>query len=404
MAEQRETYYGVEFQKISAAFKAKEYLKAVEDSAYLLLEVLKKILQDAEEKLEPQDVRKLTDLTEKIGGGVPRARFRLDQMAQLFSQFPLFDKLIEIDRTQDATQRTVLLLLETYDLNKLVDLIEHVQKGLGGKDLGGSDREKEFRFPVQHILLCLAAFLNYRNRLRLTTIEILPSQEEINEIYNNYHGKRMEILQLLGLDPAKDEQVGLKLFDLVKDRGLLFNQSDQTRNISLKVATLVNLLSQIYKNITERADDKNEVAEEILRKAGYNCGLRFGTEMYESIQRQRTTLTDSEKVERWCEFDSDVGFGRFHNYLKFTHDKHKFEVEGDISLSDNFLVVNQVSEESPHLCSFMTGYIQGVLERIFRTRFTVEHNIKECEQGNPINNESFFHIKTDNSQQGNVRN
>ncbi|HKU76157.1 MAG TPA: hypothetical protein VJR02_19770 [Pyrinomonadaceae bacterium] len=397
MTERGNTFFELEFEKTSTAFKNKDYVKAIDGAASLLLEVLKEILQDVEAKLDASKVRNLTDVAEKIGGGLPRERFSLEQMASLFRQSSLMKDLGEID----DQQQSLVFLLGTYDLGQVTILIRHLQTEMRGYD-SDEHYDLKFRFPVQHLLFCLAAFLNYGNRLRLTTIEVLPNQEEINRIYEEFHTKRMQVMLLLGLDPATDAQIGLKLFDLVKDRGLLFNQSDGTRNVSFKVATFINLLTQIHDGITRHTvrtaqqSNPTQIAEEILHKAGYDCGIRFGTEMYESNQRQRAVLTDSQKVDRWCEFDSDVGFGRFHNHLQFNRDNRQrlFEVEGRITLSDNFLVLNKLGDGTPHLCSFMTGYIQGVLEKIFRTQFSVKHDLRECEQGSPVNNESVFQITT----------
>jgi hypothetical protein len=400
MIEKRNTFFELEFEKISTAFKSKDYLRSVDGSAGLLLEVLKEILQDIEAKLNAVDVRMLTELSESIGGGLPRERFSLEQMAELFDKSSLLEKLRDIK----GEQQSLVLLLSTYDLTKLAKLIRALKEGIRSND-SDENLDVVYRFPIQHLLFCVAAFLNYDNRLRLTTIEVLPNQEEINRIYEEFHTKRMQVMLLLGLDPSTDAQIGLKLFDLVKDRGLLFNQSDGTRNVSFKVATFANLLTQIHKAIRDRVvpngdSQPNQVAEDVLRVSGYDCGIRFGTEMYESLQRHRMVLTDTQKVDRWCEFDSDVGFGRFHNHLNFTRDnkKHLFQVSGSIGLSDNFLILNVVAKDTAHLCSFMTGYIQGVLEKMFRTSFDVEHTLMECEQGNPVNNQSIFRIKSVSSQ------
>jgi len=361
-------------------FQTEDYGSAVSASEDLFLEVLTDLVSSLEPRLAEPDKAKLVDLIDTIGSRLPLRRFNLDQFARLYAEFEVLERLALLDPDQ-AHLANVANLFSLSGLSKLFLYLRRA--GLEKKMLRG---------PAQQIVVALGAFLQYDRRATLVKLEIIQNREAIEKDLQEYIETRDRFIEMLGLSSAVDTEAGTKVFDLVEKRGLLFNRSDKSRNVSFKVATLVNLLSHIYAGITEIKS--RDEADRIFEKAGHVCGTKFGAQMYESSQRSRYELNDAEVVERWCVFDSDVGFGRFHNNLTFERSAHKFEVTGAINLSDNFLITSKTGKDTVHICPFMKGYIQGVLEMMFRANFEVTHDISDCEQGSPGNKQSVFNVRT----------
>jgi predicted hydrocarbon binding protein len=207
-------------------------------------------------------------------------------------------------------------------------------------------------------------------------------------------------------------QVDKREFEWIRYRGMLINKHDESRNIAFKVETFDNILATIYDGINSQVkilneNLKNKKSEEDLRKipktiilnAGYLSGLKFGWKMHEIIQRQNESLELSEKIEKWCTFDSDVGFGKLElinddetalDYSMVNSSGIRFKIK----LSDNF-VVYQRDEGHVNLCSFVAGYIQGVLEKVTQQPLIVQHLPTDCEQFEAGNNYCVFRLRTD---------
>ena len=190
---------------------------------------------------------------------------------------------------------------------------------------------------------------------------------------------------------------------------MLINESDRSRNISFKVETMVNIFSIIYHGICEwcepnkksQENDIHQLARNILFESGYHSGAKFGWTMHEIFQKVKVKrLSLEEKIKRWCEFDSDVGFGMLSlvnekiegsdeeiNKTKFK----KYNI--DITLSHNFLTYRRETWEI-NLCSFMCGYIQVVLEKITGQPLLVTHNAEECEQFIAELDSCTYHVET----------
>ena len=76
-----------------------------------------------------------------------------------------------------------------------------------------------------------------------------------------------------------------------------------------------------------------------------------------------------EKIKHWCQFDSDVGFGRF------ILNQNKIRTDGttlkycEIALVESYLSPSKDTvfrEETEHrFCSFKVGYIKGVFNMVF---------------------------------------
>lgn len=185
-----------------------------------------------------------------------------------------------------------------------------------------------------------------------------------------------------------DDYMREKIFHFYKVHGLIFNPSDARRNVSFKVETFNHLIESICNNITEGYED-------ILYKSGISCGEKFGKALHDIFIRKSEQLSIEKKISIWCDFDSEVGLGRFSP--KINVDEKKVEVSGEIILANNFLVY-QRCERNLKLCSFMRGYIKGVLEAIIHIPIEVTHNEDDCEQFSRIKTGCVFNVNSANDK------
>lgn len=158
---------------------------------------------------------------------------------------------------------------------------------------------------------------------------------------------------------SKDNNHQTKIFKYLPERGLIVNPNDNSRNISLKVETLNMIFDIIFDEIRSITDENT--SEEILRKAGYESGKNFGSIMNEKWELDHETVSLNEKISLWCEFDSDVGWGKFINNLSIN--ENDGFIEGSLIISENFLTYQRKKNENP-ICCFIKGYCEGVLEQI----------------------------------------
>ncbi|MDI6792488.1 MAG: hypothetical protein QME81_06430 [bacterium] len=186
----------------------------------------------------------------------------------------------------------------------------------------------------------------------------------------------------LGLAESPEEVE--RVFTLHLKEGKMINPIDKERNVSLRVETFVGMFSDICIDIVKKTvsrgvteDEAKKEVEISLSHAGLICGQNFGKEIVTDVWRGGAGLTIQEKFNKWCAFDSDVGFGRFSNEIEI--DSEGLVTNGKIILKSNFLASGRTSTDS-NLCSFMTGYIQGVLRELTGTEVKVTHEPKDCIQ------------------------
>ncbi len=143
----------------------------------------------------------------------------------------------------------------------------------------------------------------------------------------------------------------IRLFHLLTERGLLINPNDESRNVAMRADTLGSLM-QILASKQDGFEDK-------LSEAGFRAAQRFTDALVElwSQQGESRELEPLDRIRKWCEFDSTVGFGRF----SVTEDSSASK--GRVVLRDNFLLHGRTSED-PNLCHFWIGYLTTVLRGI----------------------------------------
>ncbi len=182
------------------------------------------------------------------------------------------------------------------------------------------------------------------------------------------------------------EQLGFTetFFLFNPERGLLLNKVDKARNVAFRAETFSNLLTSIYREIQARppspcgGDDSSRIAREILENAGKDCGLRFARALETQFQREASRIPLKTKIAKWCEFDSDVGFGRFSD-ANLKVDEKTNQVDGTIRLAENFLTVGKGTSDD-NICSFLKGYIWGILEILTGLPLRVTHKKQDCAQ------------------------
>jgi hypothetical protein len=203
-----------------------------------------------------------------------------------------------------------------------------------------------------------------------------------------------DLTQAIGLPP--DVQSFPRDFRCEKRTGALINPKDESRNVAFKVETFQLLLEGIEKGV------KREDFEGILRAAGYNCGKVFGEALNDSWKgktraKSRSTganfkLGQETRISRWCQFDSDVGFGRFSVAgISMTNDQ---VTKCEITLRESFLTpardLRRITVDGDHYCMFMAGYIQGVLEKILGAELSVSHKLSGYESDDARSMSSIY--------------
>jgi len=306
-------------------------------------------------------------------------------------------------------------LLRSFKWSMVPELVEVCKLvSLSTKD-EEANREYQIQLGVQQLLCVAVPLLRVYKEIEISPYHLLANftdmSEEIKQIRAS-HTKLSEISSRLSYIESVESEVSIRPFQWIKFRGMLINATDSSRNISFKVETLVNMLSTIHQGIRAWClpnDDTNigdisTLASKILFESGYRSGANFGWTMHEIFQKDHRELQLQDKIELWCEFDSDVGFG----FLSLPDDgikeekgeKNKIsytEISIRVKLSHNFLAYRRETSQT-NLCSFMCGYIQGVLEKVTGQPLKVNHDADECEQFVADLDHCTYHISTDSEK------
>lgn len=297
------------------------------------------------------------------------------------------------------------------ELSALLNSFDYENLILLTNSFGASEEDQGvIELSVQQMLSVIIIFLLAREDIEIAPYHLLA----------NYTDMTRELLKiketitklsdvespLTYLEPIKKHR-GIRNFEWVKQEGMLINPSDSSRNIAFKVQTLINLLSDIYEGIVKFASplDKDsyktsiELADNIIFNAGYHCGSDFGWAVVELFQKDGRRKDLETQIINWCAFDSDVGFGLLElngsikKQEKKTNEQVYHELHMQIKLLNNFLVYKKDATDI-NLCSFMKGYIQGVLEKITGQPLKVEHPRNQCEQFIPQLDHCMFNVST----------
>lgn len=188
----------------------------------------------------------------------------------------------------------------------------------------------------------------------------------------------------IALDLPPDIVEQDRIFTLEFERGALINPNDDSRNVSFKVETFQLLLKGLEEGISkiksrqDSNEDSHKWFEELLLTAGEKCGEKFGSALA-NMWSSEVDIGEHAKLKKWCVFDSDVGFGKFVvRKTKMDDDKiYRAEIilrESFLTEAKDVLDKEKTDDKSKHkYCDWMTGYITGVVNMIFKDKIYVKH-------------------------------
>lgn len=190
-------------------------------------------------------------------------------------------------------------------------------------------------------------------------------------------------------NPVKNEREDLSkttVFDYYPERGIMVNPKDHQRNVSFRTDTFVSMMGGIYEKVESLAG--SEEAENIFFESGYVSGKNFA----ERINNQWDTGYSFEdikmKINKWCEFDSAVGWGHFSSNLFI--DEENDCLNGKICINEPFIVDHKKKRK---ICSFIRGYSSGVVETLLNS-VEVELTCVECPLKSKFKTRCVFELKT----------
>lgn len=178
------------------------------------------------------------------------------------------------------------------------------------------------------------------------------------------------------------EKATKTIFEYIPERGIMINPEDHQRNVSFRNDTLINLMGGIYEKVAGFTD--HETAEDIFYSSGYAGGKNFG----ERIKNQWNfgySLEDiKRKLDKWCKFDSAVGWGKFSIDLQF--DQENDSLTGVLSINEAFIVDKSNKRK---ICGFIRGYCTGVIQTLLDLP-NVELKCKDCPLKSMFKNTCVF--------------
>ncbi|MCD7980743.1 MAG: toll/interleukin-1 receptor domain-containing protein [Clostridiales bacterium] len=175
------------------------------------------------------------------------------------------------------------------------------------------------------------------------------------------------------------------IFEYFPDRGIMVNPADHQRNISFRNDTLINLLSRLYYGIESISD--RETADKLFYETGFSSGNNFAQRLNEQIEMSASHRVGlSAKIDTWCDFDSNVGWGRFLSDIHI--DEEEGELSGTLTISECFLIDKKDQTE---ICFFIKGYCEGILEKLLGN-IPVELKCISCPMKNKFKSACVFSV------------
>ncbi len=156
-----------------------------------------------------------------------------------------------------------------------------------------------------------------------------------------------------------------KVFDYLPERGIMINPEDHQRNVSFRTDTFTNMFGGIFDEVVKLSS--TEKAREIFHSSGYTCGQSFAQRLNSQwdLESQSPALYE-EKLKKWCEFDSDVGWGKFE--IDVYIDKNSGDFSGKLKINESFIVDKK---NKRYVCEFVRGYCEGVIETLLGTEVSL---------------------------------
>lgn len=215
-------------------------------------------------------------------------------------------------------------------------------------------------------------------------LSFLPHKEAI-KMFEPYNKSPLECLVgCIKSVPNKNKQ---RSFEINEERGLMFNREDNQRNISFRADTLINSFSIIFEEVSSLINDTEKVSE-IFFSSGYSSGKRFADRINDQWPYGNSFNEVKEKLNKWCNFDSSVGWGRF--FIDFDYNEETDSVGGVLRIEEAFLVDRN---NKHNICNYIKGYCTGVIE-VFVRSAKIELVCKECPMKSCFKTACVFEIKT----------
>lgn len=182
------------------------------------------------------------------------------------------------------------------------------------------------------------------------------------------------------------EKNSTTIFEYNPQRGIMINPEDHQRNVSFRTDTFINMMRGIFEKVEEISDE--ETAESFFYESGYVSGKNFGERINNQWDTGYTAEDMRHKIEKWCEFDSAVGWGKFSSDLIV--DEENDCISGTIRINESFIVDNIKKKK---VCGFIRGYCSGVIETLLNS-VEVELTCKECPLKSKFKCQCVFDIKS----------
>ena len=174
------------------------------------------------------------------------------------------------------------------------------------------------------------------------------------------------------------------VFEYIASRGIMINPEDRQRNVSFRTDTFISMLGGIFDNVVALGGlDK---ARAIFHETGYTSGRNFAQRLNSSWEfGEGGTASIASKLRKWCEFDSNVGWGRFD--VNVNVDEETGDFEGELTINECFIVDRK---ERKQICEFIRGYCEGVIETLLCVNVKLE--CIECPMKNRFKSVCKFRI------------
>ena len=164
----------------------------------------------------------------------------------------------------------------------------------------------------------------------------------------------------------------------------MINPEDRQRNVSFRTDTFISMLGGIFDNVVSLAGiDK---AKSIFHETGYTSGRNFAQRLNSSWEfGEGGTASIASKLRKWCEFDSNVGWGKFD--VNVNVDEETGDFDGTLTINECFIVDRKERKE---ICEFIRGYCEGVIETLLCVNVRLE--CMECPMKNRFKSICKFRI------------
>ena len=183
-----------------------------------------------------------------------------------------------------------------------------------------------------------------------------------------------------------EEAVPVTRFDYDPEIGRMINPEDGEPNVSFRVDTFINMMGGIYEKVADIANS-DETAQEIFFESGYASGENFANRIITKWGKGSSIDEIKKKINKWCQFDSVVGWGKFEADINFDEENDTFE--GTLTITEAFIVDTKHKRK---VCAFIRGYCTGVLNTLLNNS-EVELTCRSCPLEKKFNCKCVFDVK-----------